>query len=333
MPFPSIMYEVHETVEKTHQRSCWSRSRVLQQLGIPKSTFYGWFEPPCKNRQVRCHTILPEEKKAVLGYVNAHPELHHREMAWRMVDENVIFLSPSSVYRILDAEGLVPKWEKKENLHKKILEKPNAPNVKWQCDISYIRVGGRHFYLINFIDEYSRYIAYWELMCSMGQDSVSIAAQNALELLPAGAKPAIQTDNGSGFIGKDFKMVLSENGISHIRIMPHCPEMNGVVERSYRTIKGEIGEVEFADFYSAREVIGKVIGWYNNERLHSSLCYLKPADYHFGNPQALLEVRRVKLELARKKRAKKNKNLCYEKEIEIEAKLSGIEGTKKSEFT
>ena len=82
---------------------------------------------------------------ALLEYVNVHPELHHREMAWRMVDENVAFLSPSSVYRILDAEGLVPKWKIKKNLHRKSLEKPDAPNVKWQCDITYIRVGRRHF--------------------------------------------------------------------------------------------------------------------------------------------------------------------------------------------
>jgi len=55
------MDEIHETVEKTHQRSCWSRSRVLEQLGIPKSTYYGWFGLHNEIEQViPCHTARGE---------------------------------------------------------------------------------------------------------------------------------------------------------------------------------------------------------------------------------------------------------------------------------
>jgi transposase InsO family protein len=326
------MDEIHDTVELTCQRSGWPVARVLEQLGIPKATYYGWFKRDEAVAGIRCHSIRPEEREAVISYVDAHPELHHREMAWRMVDEGIAFISPSSVYRILDAEGLVPKWERKENGHRKELAKPLAPNLKWQCDITYIKVGGRFFYLIIFIDEYSRYIVNWELLRDMGQDSISLAAQAALEAAP-GAAPMIQTDNGSGFIGREFKLVLSENGISHVKITPHCPELNGVVERSNRTIKEELGNVGLPDFYSAVEAIGKVISWYNNERLHSALGYLRPVDYHFGNPEALQAVRRTKLERARSERAEKNKSLCHESELTIEAKLSGFGGSKKSEFS
>lgn len=333
MPFVSIMDEIQETVETTSQRSGWKASAVLKVLGIPKATYYGWFKR-CRGKLcVKSHTILQNEKRAVVEYVNAHPELHHREMAWRMVDENVAFLSPSSVYRILDAEGLIPKWNQPENLHQKTLDKPDKPNKKWQCDLTYVKVGLRFFYLIIFIDEHSRYITYWELLCSMAQDSVSFAAQRALDDIPSGAKPVIQTDNGSGFIGKDFKTVLSGNGITHVRIPPHFPELNGVVERSNRTIKEELGDIEIYDFYSAKEEIRKVINWYNNERLHSSLGYLRPMDYHLGNPEVLQAIRRSKLEHARSERAEKNKSLAVQNEITMEAKLSGIGGQEKSEFS
>ncbi len=85
--------------------------------------------------------------------------------------------------------------------------------------------------------------------------------------------------------------------------------MNGAVERSYGTIKGEFAGVEFADFYAAEGVIREVIDWYNNERLHSALNYLKPVDYQFGSPERLLGIRRWKLERARRERARRNKNL------------------------
>jgi transposase InsO family protein len=38
------------------------------------------------------------------------------------------------------------------------------------------------------------------------------------------AKPEIRSDNGSGYISKEFKVVLKENGLDHHPIKPHCPE-------------------------------------------------------------------------------------------------------------
>ena len=48
-------------------------------------------------RPVQPYEALAEEKQAVLAYAGKHPELRHRELAWRMVDEDVACLSPSTV--------------------------------------------------------------------------------------------------------------------------------------------------------------------------------------------------------------------------------------------
>ena len=50
------------------------------------------------------YEALAKEKQKVLDYALKHPELRHRELAWRMVDEDVVCLSPSTVYRVLSAE-------------------------------------------------------------------------------------------------------------------------------------------------------------------------------------------------------------------------------------
>ena len=54
----------------------------------------------------------------------------------------------------------------------------------WATDLMYLTVGGVQYYLINFIDEYSRYLVHWELLGSMDGHSVSTAAQRAIETLP-----------------------------------------------------------------------------------------------------------------------------------------------------
>ena len=77
----------------------------------------------------------------------------------------------------------------------------------------YVKIKSRFFYLIIFIDEYSRYIAHHAVMTSMDSNSVSMEAQRAIEDLKRDSltSPEIQSDNGSAFISLDFKIVLNSN--------------------------------------------------------------------------------------------------------------------------
>jgi transposase InsO family protein len=76
--------------------------------------------------------------------------------------------------------------------------------------------------------------------------SVSLGGQKALETLPRNeqgellVRPEIRSDNGSGFISKEFHGVLAHYGLTHVKITPHCPEENGLVERSNRTVRDEV---------------------------------------------------------------------------------------------
>jgi putative transposase len=105
-----------------------------------------------------------------------------REIAYTLMDEDIAYLSPSAVYRILKKYKLItpwkhPAWESTRPEHAK------SPDEKWQTHIMYIKISGRFFYLIIFIDEYSRYIVHHNLLTSMDADSVSLEAQAAIEKL------------------------------------------------------------------------------------------------------------------------------------------------------
>lgn len=320
---PELQQQVDVLVQETRQRSEWPVRRTLSALGVSPASYYRWLkeeawaktrpQPPPK--PVQAYEALPEERQAVKQYALKHPEIRHRELAWRMVDENVAYLSPSTVYRILKEENLVCPWRRRSKRRREEDEKAQWPDERWATDLKYVAVGPRNYYLINFLDEYSRYLVHHELLSSMDGHSVSLAAEAALETLPRNEEgglveqPEIRSDNGSGYISREFGGVLDEHGLSHRRIKPNCPEENGLMERANRTIGEALEEEALENYHQAVEVIDQVVVWYNEERLHSALGFLRPVDYYRGDPAALHEARRLKLAQARHQRKEKNLQL------------------------
>ena len=67
------------------------------------------------------------------------------------------------------------------------------------------------------------------------------------------------------------------------------------------------GDREVEDFYHARDLLRQWVRYYNEERLHSALNYLRPVDHYSGNPQALLVERKKKLTAATARRKELNR--------------------------
>ena len=314
---------MHEEVQLTQRRSGWPACKTLVALGISRRSYYRWLKeeawarvlPAAPPRPVQPYEALPPEKEKVLAYARQHAELRHREMAWRMVDEDVAYLSPSTVYRILKEANLVCPWRRRTKRRRSAAEKPTARDQVWVTDLMQIEVGGFPYFFVSFMDEYSRYIVHHEVLTNMGGKTVSLAAQAAIETLPRGAdglplaKPEIQSDNGSSYIAREFLQVLKEHGLGHHRIKPHCPEENGVMERAYRTLREALEGEELPNVLEAERVLARVVRWYNEQRLHSALGYLRPADYYRGDPAARQAERRQKLMQARHRRRERNLEL------------------------
>ena len=230
-----------------------------------------------------------------------------REIAYTLIDEDLAYLSPSTVYSILKRHDLITPW------HRSVWESTRPehakfPDEKWQTDIMYIKIQGRFFYLIIFIDEYSRYIVRHSLLTTMDADSVSLEAQTAIGKLRKDsiAEPVIQSGNGSSFIAMEFKIVLRENHLAQKLIRPHTPEQNGIVERANKTMQESLAPVILTDYEQARHELFKIVEYYNNRRRHSSLNYLTPIQYYRGNPERILRIRESKIERARILRRERN---------------------------
>lgn len=299
-------------VAQAVERTGWAVRRILKRLGIRRSVYYEWRAREQEERLDdllpggRClSAILPEEKEAVLAFALAHPKDGYRRLTWMMVDEDVAHVSPASVYRILNDADLLYRWKRSRGVGTKP-PAPTGPNQRWHTDIMYLRVGDVWYFLVTVLDGYSRYVVHWELLATMTASDVRLVIQHALEIRGL-KKVEIVTDNGSQFTAADFKALVRQFELQHIRIHTYHPESNGTIERFHRSTREAVGEADLRNLSQARELIGRWVKHYNEERLHASLQYLPPVEYYDGQPECRMAERREKLERSRRHRENINR--------------------------
>jgi len=246
---------------------------------------------------------LDWEKEAIIEYARNHIGEGYRRLTYMMLDENIVAVSPSSVYRTLKKAGMLNRWNKVKTSGKgKGYKQPCTVHSEWHIDIKYVNFKGTFLFLISIIDGYSRYITHHELRTHMQEYDVQLTVQKALEKYP-GIKPKLITDNGSQFISKDFIEYMRQVGLRQIRTSVAYPQSNGKIERFHRTIHVEcLQNKSLISLDDAKNQIVKYIEYYNKKRLHSSLNYLTPEDYLMGRVDERLSVREKKLDDAAKNR-------------------------------
>src|SRR3569623_1573357 len=93
--------------------------RTLDKLGIPRATFYRWYDryraggiealADQRSRPDRVRNRIPDDVRGQsIDLALELPELSPRELAVRFTDERRCFVSEASVYRLLKAHDLVP---------------------------------------------------------------------------------------------------------------------------------------------------------------------------------------------------------------------------------
>lgn len=279
----------------------------LDRLDLSRSTFQNWkaLGPGPRAPDPRPpppHTASVEEVAAVAAFAREHPLEGYRSLAYMMLDADVAAVSPSTVYRILKAHGLMETWARKPSSKGTGFKQPSAPHKHWHVDITYINLGGTFFYLCLVLDGYSRAIIHWKLAPSMTTDEVVVIIQQAKELHP-GCSPRIISDNGPQFIAKDFKTFIRLAGFTHVRTSPYYPQSNGKIERFNQTLKGSALRPASPESYGeALLIVTEFLDYYNRVRLHSAVGYITPADMLAGRQTAIFASRRQKLAAAKAKR-------------------------------
>jgi len=213
-----------------------------------------------------------------------------------MQDQDVVAVSPSSVWRVLGQAGLLAKWNGTPSKKGTGFAQPPAAHEHWHIDVSYINISGTFYYLCSVLDGYSRFLVHWELRASMTEAEIEIVLQRAREKNPE-AKPRIISDNGPQFPARDFKEFIRIAGMTHVRTSPNYPQSNGKLERWHKPLKSEcIRPGTPLSQQDAERLIQQYVDHYNNVRLHSAIGYVTPLDMLAGRQKEIQAARDRKLE-------------------------------------
>ena len=163
--------EIIRLVEQSHLPV----RRTLEKLGIPRATFYRWYDlyqtggsEALEDRPSRPSQIwnrIPDAVRAkVIALALEQPELSPRELAVRFTDEQRYFVSEASVYRLLKAQDLItsPAYIVVKAADE-FADKTTTPNQLWQTDFTYLKVTGwGWYYLSTVLDDFSRFVVAWK---------------------------------------------------------------------------------------------------------------------------------------------------------------------------
>jgi putative transposase len=158
---------------------------------------------------------------------------------------------------------------------------PSHPNHIWSTDITYIGLSLGFVYLTAIIDWYSRKILAWRLSNTMDVGFCIECLDEAFERY--GEPEFFNSDQGSQFTSPKF---LSRfDGRSTKNSMDGRGRWldNVYIERFWWTAKYEYthlnGVETLPELHKGLEYF---MGWYNDERVHSSLAYHVPSDLYSG---------------------------------------------------
>ncbi len=287
-------------------------TKMVKWVGIHRSKYYDWAS---RYGQVNEHNAwIPRdfwladwEKQAIIAYYHDHSLEGYRRLTYMMMDDDIVAVSPSSVYRVLSGAGLLSGWDHKASKKGAGFQQPLKAHEHWHIDISHLNICGTFYYLCSILDGFSRYIVHWEIRESMTEADVEIILQRAREAFPDVSSRVI-SDNGPQFISKDFKEFIRISGMTHVKTSPYYPQSNGKLERYHKTIKGTCIRVRTPlSLQDARDIVGDFVDHYNTGRLHSAIGYVTPRDKLEGRAEAILAGREAKLAAARETRQAKRK--------------------------
>ena len=304
--------EIIRVVEQSHLPA----RRTLEKLGIPRSSFYRWYD----RYQRGGPEALADRPIAPHGRIGCGPVSQRLSAArlstWRWINPNsargnwrcASRTRKNTLSQRLRSIGLLKAHDLIASpayivikAAEEFQDKTTAPNQLWQTDFTYLKITGwGWYYLSTVLDDFSRFIVAWKLCATMKAQDVTATldlalAASGLDQMTVVHRPRLLSDNGASYVAEDLAEWLNRQKIEHVRSAPYHPQTQGKIERWHQTLKNRILLEHYYLPGDLERQVAAFVAHYNHARYHESLGNLTPADVYFGRAQTiLLERERIK---------------------------------------
>lgn len=161
--------------------------------------------------------------------------------------------------------------------------KPTTPNQVWVSDITYMPLkGGKWAYLSAWQDLYTREIVGWTVADNMREEMVREPLEKALLKKNAPKTMIIHSDRGGQYLSDNIKKVVKTFELNQSMSRADDPYDNATAESLWSRLKAELDMLKagYESVEELREILFEYIeGFYNRQRLHSSLGYQSPQTF------------------------------------------------------
>jgi putative transposase len=265
-------------------------ARLCRALSVSKSGYYAWRWRAPSARAGRDSELLTQIRAAharsrrTYGSPRIHAELHAEGTR----------CSRKRVARLMRAAGLSARRPRRaarttDSKH----DRPIAPNLlgrdftaaapdrRWAADITYVPTGEGWLYLAVLLDLFSRRVVGHACGASLATALVTEALLLACGRRRPGVGLLHHSDRGSQYASAEYRARLSAAGAeASMSRRGDCYD-NAAVESFFGTLKTELVHGRrYATRAEARaDIFEYVEVFYNQQRRHSALGYLSPAEY------------------------------------------------------
>jgi putative transposase len=269
------------------QRARFGVEPICKTLGVSASAYYQ------RATGQRSRRAVEDERLLVLIY-----ELHRRNYyaygSWRMwkalgrAGEQV---GRARVERLMRTHGIRGKpWRTTRpdvdaRRPADLVERDftaSSPDELWFADFTYLRCWEGVVFFSFVIDAYSRAVVGWQFASHMRTDLVLDALRMALAQREPGADVTLvhHSDAGSQYTSFDYSQTLDDHGVlASIGTVGDAYD-NAMAESFVDSFKTElIGDRVWRTRSQLELAIVEYVAWFNNERLHTSLGDIPPAEY------------------------------------------------------
>jgi len=247
-----------------------SERKACSLVGLSR-TGLRYQRKPNDDKQLRSRLRELAAKYPRYGYLMLHALLKREGLV----------VNRKRTYRLYSEEKLHVRTKKRKKLirPRRPLVMPIDKDIRWSMDfVSDQLINGRHFRVLNVVDDHSR-----EMIGQLVAFSISGArvADFLSQLVERRSKPdQIVCDNGSEFTSKKMFLWQQETNVKLAFIQPGKPTQNAFIESLNGKFRNECLNQHW--FKSLDDAEAKIDAWryhYNHERPHSSLDYRTPVAF------------------------------------------------------